>query len=325
MSQSGIWPEDLKKTISGNTLIVGGGGNGGQYNGGSGGGVYNGSVSFNRSILLTATIGGGGGNPSNIVGYGFNLVASGGGNDGGASGSVILNGVTTSPGYNSAPSVTPPSTNVYTPFSTPQVNSPTIQYYTLGANSTTTNSSTGGGGGGAGGAGNSRTGGSSLGNYGGGGGAGGFIYTSNTKTETRYYNTYNPSTGGWNPLQSNAYPTFYTNAYSQISSVAGGTNGGASSSTILPAISGNPSTYTYTTTYNVNNATAGGVNTGGGGGGGAYGGISPQVGGAAGGSGQLQVTIPAERYNVTYPYINSMSTTLSTTNVTLTGSGKFAV
>lgn len=339
MVKSGIWPEDLTKTMTGNALVVGGGGTGGQYNGGSGGGVYNGSISFNKSIWFTTTVGGGGGSASQISGYGFNLTANGGTSGGGFSGSAVVNGVTNSVGYSSgnAPSLSVPGT----PSSgTPELvlsgstTGPPPKYATVNwaryrttTNRTDGSYTAGSGGGGAGGTGGNGTGiggaggsgGSALGGYGGGGGGGGTAYTRSSTTQNYTQNSSGPSPS-LPPNQPSNNTTVTT--YSTIPSI-GGSSSTKSPSITIANLSG-PYNYTNVVTYIVNNASEGSAGTGGGGGGGAYAGQSYGTGGT-GGSGQLRITIPAERYNVTYPYINNMSTTLSTTNVTLTGSGKFAV
>ena len=338
MVKSGIWPEDLTKTITGNALVVGGGGNGGQYNGGGGGGVYNGSVSFRKSIWFTTEVGGGGGSASQISGYGFNLTANGGTSNGGSSGNALVNGVTNSFGY---PSGNAPSLSVTgTPSSGPQTltNSgsvlgpapafTTVNWFIYRTTTNRTNSSytAGSGGGGAGGTGGNGTagaggaGGSAVGGYGGGGGGGGTGYNNSSTTQNYIRNSSGPSPSLPPPPPSiNATVT----SYYTIPSIGGSSFTINSPSITISNLSG-PYNNTNVVTYIVNNASLGSAGTGGGGGGGAYAGQSYGTGGT-GGSGQLRITIPAERYNVTYPYINSMSTTLSTTNVTLTGSGKFAV
>jgi len=348
MVKSGIWPEDLTKTMTGNALVVGGGGNGGQYNGGGGGGVYNGSFSFRKSIWFTTTVGGGGGSASQISGYGFNLTANGGTSDGGSSGTVILNTNTVlASGYAGGlnPSKILSSYQNSNQYLNPNVSNPSFNNNFTDTYTYSGNASAGGGGGGSGGAGVNGAvspvapvttapavfaggeGGAGAGGYGGGGGAGGFAYNIvNFKRVSSYSLTnYGKSIGATNPPPSTQQTTTY--AYSAFGSTIGGTGGGGGSASTATSVVNNttaPLNNSSTTTYNLNTAIAGGANTGGGGGGGGYAGIT-NPGGNNGGSGQLQVTISAERYNVTYPYINSMSTTLSTTNVTLTGSGRFAV
>jgi len=338
MVKSGIWPEDLTKTMTGNALVVGGGGNGGQYNGGSGGGVYNGSISFNKSIWFTTTVGGGGGSASQISGYGFNLTANGGGSSGGSSGSAVVNGVTNSFGYSSgnAPSLSvtgTPSTGPQTLTNSGSVLGPAPAYTTVNwffyrttTNRTDSSYTAGSGGGGAGGTGGNGTagaggaGGSAVGGYGGGGGGGGTGYNNSSTTQDYIRNSSGPSPSlPPPPPRINATVT----SYYTIPSIGGSSSTINSPSITISNLSG-PYNNTNVVTYIVNNASLGSAGTGGGGGGGAYAGQSYGTGGT-GGSGQLRITIPAERYNVTYPYINNMSTTLSTTNVTLTGSGKFAV
>ena len=352
MVKSGIWPEDLTKTMTGNALVVGGGGNGGQYNGGGGGGVYNGSVSFRKSIWFLATLGGGGGTASQISGYGFDLTANGGGAGGaigGSSGTVILNTNTVlASGYAGGlnPSKILNSYQTTSNSLNPAVSNPSYNNNFTDTYTYSGNASAGGGGGGSGAAGVNGAvspvapvttapasfaggiGGSGSGGYGGGGGAGGFAYNVvNFKRVSAYFLTQSGiNNGATAPPGYTTQTTTY--AHSAFGSTIGGTGGGGGSASTFNSVVNNsiaPLNNSSTTTYNLNPAIAGGANTGGGGGGGAYAGVSPQIGGANGGSGQLRITIPAERYNVTYPYINTMSTTLSTTNVTLTGSGKFAV